>query len=87
MPSESCGSVGAWYHYSFTINYRHDRVARFDRLSPGTRIVKAGLPGPGPQPRNHTPFPWTLVIITLAVATALAVHELWGPTLDWRSEP
>ena len=62
-------------------------VAHFQEISPGTRVVQAGLPGPGPQPRNHTPFPWTLVIIALGVAAALAAHELWGPTLDWRSEP
>ena len=69
------------------LNPAPEDVARFDRLSPGTRVVRAGLPGPGAQPHNHTPFPWTLVIITLGVATALAAHELWGPTLDWRSEP
>jgi hypothetical protein len=62
-------------------------VARFNRLSPDTPIVRAGLPGPGPQPRNHTPFPWTLALLTIGVAALLAAHELWGPTLDWRSEP
>jgi hypothetical protein len=61
--------------------------ALFKKLSGGAPIVQAGLLQPGPEPRNHTPFPWTLVALALVVAVLVAAHELWGPRLEWRTEP
>jgi hypothetical protein len=60
--------------------------AFFKKLTGGAPIVQAGLMQPGPQPKNYTPFPWTLVAFAIAVALLIAVHELWGPRLDWRTE-
>jgi hypothetical protein len=62
-------------------------VALFKRLTGGAPIVRAGLLQPGPEPKNHTPFPWTLVALAVVVAVGIAAHELWGPRLEWRTEP
>ena len=59
----------------------------FKRLSGGAPIVRACLLEPGPELRNHTPFPWTLVALAVLVALGIAVHELWGPRLEWRNGP
>jgi hypothetical protein len=56
-------------------------------LTGGAPIVRAGLLQPGPEPKNHTPFPWTLVALAVVVAVGIAAHELWGPRLEWRTEP
>jgi hypothetical protein len=69
------------------LNPSSQDVALFKRLTGETRIVRAGALEPGPEPRNHTPFPWTLVALTLIAAAGIAVHELWGPRLDWRGTP
>jgi hypothetical protein len=66
------------------LNPSSQDVAFFKRLTGGAPIVRAGPLQPGPEPRNRTPFPWTLVTLALVVAGAVAVHELWGPQLDWR---
>jgi hypothetical protein len=60
--------------------------AFFKRLTGGAPIARAGLLQAGPQPQNHTPFPWTLVALAVAVALLIALHELWGPRLEWRTE-
>jgi hypothetical protein len=67
------------------LNPSSQDVALFKRLTGGTQIVRAGTLQPGPQPRNHTPFPRTLFALALAVALVIAVHELWGPRLEWRA--
>ena len=64
------------------------RTPRFFKRLIGRRADRArGTLQPGPQPKNHTPFPWTLVALALVVAVGIAAHELWGPRLEWRSEP
>jgi len=67
------------------LNPSSQDVALFKRLSGGAQIVRAGPLEPGPQPHNLTPFPWTLFALTLVVAAGIAVHELWGPRLEWRT--
>jgi uncharacterized protein (DUF58 family) len=69
------------------LNPSSQDTALFKRLSGGAPIVRAGLLQPGPEPKNHTPFPWALVLLALVVAVGIAAHELWGPRLEWRSEP
>lgn len=69
------------------LNPSSQDVALFKRLTGGAPIVRAGKQQPGPQPRNHTPFPWTLVALALVAATGIALHELWGPRLQWRASP
>ena len=69
------------------LNPSSQDTALFKRLSGGAPIVRAGLLQPGPEPKNHTPFPWALVALALVVAVGVAAHELWGPRLEWRSEP
>jgi von Willebrand factor type A domain len=68
------------------LNPSSQDFALFKKLTGGAPIVRAGLLEPGPQLRNHTPFPWTLVALALLVAVLIAVHELWGPRLEWRPE-
>jgi hypothetical protein len=69
------------------LNPSSQDVALFRRLTGGAPIVRAGLLQPGPEPKNHTPFPWTLVALAVVVAVGIAAHELWGPRLEWRTEP
>jgi hypothetical protein len=69
------------------LNPSSQDVALFKRLTGGAPIVRAGLLQPGPEPKNHTPFPWTLVALAVVVAVGIAAHELWGPRLEWRTEP
>jgi hypothetical protein len=66
------------------LNPSNQDVALFKRLTGGAPVVRAGPLQPGPEPHNRTPFPWTLVVLALVVAGAIAVHELWGPRLEWR---
>jgi hypothetical protein len=69
------------------LNPSSQDVALFKRLTGGAPIVRAGLLQPGPEPKNHTPFPWTLVALAVVVAVGIAAHEVWGPRLEWRTEP
>jgi hypothetical protein len=69
------------------LNPSSQDIALFKRLTGGAPIVRAGLLQPGPVPKNHTPFPWTLVALAVVVAVGIAAHELWGPRLEWRTEP
>ncbi len=69
------------------LNPSSQDAALFKRLTGGAPIVRAGVLQPGPEPRNQTPFPWTLFSLAFVVAVGIAVHELWGPRLEWRAAP
>jgi len=70
------------------LNPSNNDAELFKKLSGGAPIVRAGLVDQqGPELRNHTPFPWTLFSLALIVVVLIAAHELWGPRLEWRTEP